>query len=355
MTTNQEPTLARGHVDGAWSAGLRWLVLLAVPLIAWAAWTAGRGPRKEASVAVLAPRQTNGVLVIPVTDPSGRPAEPMVLVPVHARSAPEAPRPNQVSTNAPAAGPVDERVLAAQAGLARQAISPGSLDGMLGPQTRAAIRAFQFREELPASGALDDSTLARLQTNSALFTNVLVTADDLARLRPLGTTWLEKSQQERLEYETILELVAERALSNPKLVRALNPGIDWSALTAGTSLKVPAVAPPEPVGKAALVRISISARALQAFDAETNLLAHFPCSIAARVEKRPVGETLSVIAVAANPNYTFDPEVFPESAEARQLGRKLVLQPGPTTRSAPSGSASTNRATVSTEPPVRKT
>ena len=33
--------------------------------------------------------------------------------------------------------------------------------------------------------------------------------------------------------------------------------------------------------------------------------------------------------VAPDPNYTFDPEVFPESAEARALGRKLVLPPGP--------------------------
>ena len=61
---------------------------------------------------------------------------------------------------------------------------------------------------------------------------------------------------------------------------------------------------------------------------ETNLLAHFPCSIAARVEKRPVGE-LHVIVIAPNPNYTFDPELFPESAEARQLNQKLVLPPGP--------------------------
>ena len=332
----EESNLAGQPSNGVWSPGLRWLVLLSVPLIACAAWKAirspseaGPGPSNETSLAAVAPKSTNGVLVIPVNDPSGRPAEPMVLVPVHARSAPEAPRPNPAPTNAPAAGVVDERVLAAQVGLACRAISPGSLDGLLGPQTRGALRTFQLREGLSGSGALDDSTLARLQTNAPLFTNQVVTADDLARLRPLGTTWLEKSQQERLEFETILELVAERALSNPKLIRALNPGIDWSTLTAGMSVKVPSVAPPEPNARAALVRISISARALQAFDAETNLLAHFPCSIAARVEKRPVGETLSVIAVAPNPNYTFDPEVFPESAEARQLGRKLILQPGP--------------------------
>lgn len=329
MNVEQAPTVGRDHASVMWFPGVRWLVLLTAGLIALAAWNAGRGPRNEFAQASPATRPTNGVLVIPVTDASGRQAEPMVLVPVQARSVAEPPRPRPASTNVPAASPVDERVLAAQVALARLAISPGSLDGLMGPQTRAAIRAFQLREGLPASGALDDSTLARLQTNSVLFTNQIVTAEDLARLHPLGTTWLEKSQQDKLEYETILELVAERNLSNPKLIRALNPGVDWSAVAAGTSLKVPAVSPPEAAGKAALVRISISARALQAFDAETNLLAHFPCSIAARVEKRPVGETLNIVAVAPNPNYTFDPEVFPESAEARQLGRKLILQPGP--------------------------
>ena len=352
MTLQSEPNVARQHPGDTWTPGLRWLVLLAVPLLAWAVWKTSSGPHGQFPQAASVPRQTNGVLVVPVTDPSGRPAEPMILVPVQARSTPEVVRPSgvtpaAVATNTAAAaastntakpaaaglagqiGPVNERVLAAQAGLARRGFSPGSLDGLMGAQTRAALRAFQLREGLSVSGAIDDATLGRLQTNEVLFTNLLVTSEDLARLRPLGTTWLEKSQQERLDYETILELVAERAFSNPKLIRALNPAVDWNTLSAGTTLKIPALSPPEPVGKAALVRISIGARALQAFDDATNLLAHFPCSIAARVEKRPVGETLSVIAVAPNPNYTFDPEVFPESAEARQLGRKLILQPGP--------------------------
>ncbi len=38
---------------------------------------------------------------------------------------------------------------------------------------------------------------------------------------------------------------------------------------------------------------------------------------------------LHVATVALNPNYTFDPENFPESTEARQLNRKLILPPGP--------------------------
>ena len=85
---------------------------------------------------------------------------------------------------------------------------------------------------------------------------------------------------------------------------------------------------PTPGAKAAFATISLGGKVLEAFDANTNLLAHFPCSIAQRVEKRPVGE-LHVAAIAPNPNYTFDPDVFPESAEARQLKTKLILPPGP--------------------------
>jgi lipoprotein-anchoring transpeptidase ErfK/SrfK len=76
------------------------------------------------------------------------------------------------------------------------------------------------------------------------------------------------------------------------------------------------------------VHISLSRHTLEATDADGRLLAHFPVSIARMAEKRPEGE-LKVTVVIANPNYTFDPEVFPDSAEARQLGRKLVLPPGP--------------------------
>jgi lipoprotein-anchoring transpeptidase ErfK/SrfK len=76
------------------------------------------------------------------------------------------------------------------------------------------------------------------------------------------------------------------------------------------------------------VRISLAQRRLEALDAASNLVAFFPCSIGRVAEKRPVGE-LRVAVVAPNPNYTFDPDVFPESEEGRRLGRKLILPPGP--------------------------
>lgn len=215
-----------------------------------------------------------------------------------------------------------------QIALARQAISPGSVDGVMGGQTRAALLAFQQREGLPETAALDAATRARLSLSSPPLIQRVIVSNDLARLQPLSKTWLGKSQQTALEYETLLELLAEEGRASPNLVRRLNPGIDWTNATLGTVVRIPLVTNLPPARKAAFVVISLEEKRLQAFDAQTNLLAHFPCSIAARVEKRPAGE-LQVVAIAEDPNYTFNPEVFPESAEARQLQRKLILPPGP--------------------------
>jgi lipoprotein-anchoring transpeptidase ErfK/SrfK len=219
-------------------------------------------------------------------------------------------------------------VFEAQLALARHGISSGSLDGRIGPQTRSALRAFQQKEHLPVTGELDVATQERLLLTTPAYTNLIVTANDLARLQPLSAAWLGKSQQSALDYETILELVAERGHAHPSLIRQLNPSIDWTNIVEGTMLQLPDVAYAETNGKAAFVTISLSAKILEVFDANTNLLAHFPCSIAQRVEKRPVGE-LHVAVIAPNPNYTFDPDIFPESAEARQIKSKLILPPGP--------------------------
>lgn len=216
----------------------------------------------------------------------------------------------------------------AQLALARLGISSGSLDGAMGSQTRAALRAFQQREKLPTTGNLDADTRAHLSLETPAITNYTVTSNDLARLQPIAATWVGKSQQTALDYETILELVAEKSHAHPGYIRTLNPGVNWSNIVTGTELRVPDASYPEPAEKAAFIKISLAGKTLEAFGAQSNLLVHFPCSIAQRVEKRPVGE-LHVSAIAPNPDYTFNPEVFPESPEAQAIGHKLMIQPGP--------------------------
>src|SRR5438876_603798 len=51
-----------------------------------------------------------------------------------------------------------QNVLEAQLALARVGISPGSLDGVPGSRTRLALIAFQQKENLPVTGALDAPT-----------------------------------------------------------------------------------------------------------------------------------------------------------------------------------------------------
>jgi len=238
-------------------------------------------------------------------------------------------RPFVVAPESPASFPRPVRdVFEAQVALARRAISSGSIDAALGSQTRRAISIFQETQHLPVTGALNADTRARLMLNAPLMTTYVVTTNDLARLQPLGKTWLAKSQQTALEYETELELVAEKSHSHPELIRRLNLNVNWSNITAGTVLQVPDVDYPAASNKAAFAVIHLADKVLEAFDVETNLLAHFPCSKAANVEKRPVGE-LHVIVVVPNPDYTFDPDLFPESPEAQQLKTKLKLPPGP--------------------------
>jgi len=245
-------------------------------------------------------------------------------------SAAAPPSPETEALPSPAEGfprPVQD-VFEAQLALDRQGISCGSIDGQLGAQTRAGLRAFQQSQGLPATGELDLPTRERLSLTAPACTTYTVSAADLARLQPLSSTWLGKSQQSALDYETILELAAERGHAHPSLIRRLNPGVDWARVSPGAVLQLPDTTRPEPADKAAYLTIRLADKVLEAFDANSRLLAHFPCSIAQRVEKRPVG-TLHVAVVAPNPNYTFDPEIFPESAEARRLKTRLVLPPGP--------------------------
>jgi lipoprotein-anchoring transpeptidase ErfK/SrfK len=298
-------------------------VILALAAVAWIWWHAAKTPEPKTSPAKknVATQTTNR----PAHLPRGVAGVPKTIAPW--TNAPPATKALLTATNGTFPRPV-QNLLEAQLALERLGISSGSLDGKIGLQTRAAIRAFQQKEKIPATGELDADTKSRLILAAPTFVNYAVTSNDLARLQPLGKTWLAKSQQTALDYETILELVAEKSHAHPGLIRRLNAGVDWTNVTAGTVLQIPDADRDDPPAKAAFVKISLAGKMLEAFGADTNLLAHFPCSIAQRVEKRPVGE-LRVAVVAPDPNYTFDPAVFPESPEAQQLKVKLVLPPGP--------------------------
>jgi lipoprotein-anchoring transpeptidase ErfK/SrfK len=230
--------------------------------------------------------------------------------------------------------PADEDVrpvatwLEAQVELARRGFSGGSIDGVRGPQSVAALRAFQRSAGLNETGELDPLTKETLLLTTPALTQHTFTADELDQFQPLGVTWLAKSEQTSLAYATALESAAEYFHASPNFLKKLNPKVDWNSVQSGTGIQVPAVERVILSGRAAQLHIRLAAHELEATDDTGRVVAHFPVSIARNVEKRPVGE-LHVTVVIPDPNYTFDPEVFPESPEAQELGRKLIIQPGP--------------------------
>lgn len=256
-----------------------------------------------------APEAENATATAPVS-----PADPAAPVP----PTPVAPPPGRPVQN----------FLEAQIELARRGFSPGPIDGVFGRQTEAALLAFQEAQELPRTGQLDLATRDRLPLTGELLTTYTVTPEDFARLQPLSATWVGKSEQTALDYETVLELVAERFHASPRFIQKLNPTTNWETIFAGEAVTVPAVVRLRTKLKAAHLHVRLADHVLQARDAAGKIIAHFPVSIASRVEKRPVGE-LRVVVVIPKPDYTFDPVNFPENEEAQTLTRRLIIAPGP--------------------------
>jgi lipoprotein-anchoring transpeptidase ErfK/SrfK len=218
--------------------------------------------------------------------------------------------------------------LEVQVELTRRGFSGGPIDGIHGRQSTAALQAWQRREGLRETGELDAATRSVLELNAPALVWASLAEQDLAELQPLARTWLGKSEQSALAHETALELAAERFRAGAAFLRRINPDVDWDTLTADTLFVAPAAEFVGRLGRAARIEIRLEARVLEVFDDRGRIIAHFPASIARKAEKRPVGE-LRVTVVIPNPDYTFDPAVFTESQEARELGRKLILAPGP--------------------------
>jgi lipoprotein-anchoring transpeptidase ErfK/SrfK len=230
---------------------------------------------------------------------------------------------NPPAPNRPALSPLELQVE-----LHRRGFSCGSIDGTVGAQTAAALRAFQRSVGIAETGIADARTRERLTLSAPALGEHTFMPAELGSLHPVPATWLEKSEAESLGYANALEFASEHYRAHPNLLRKLNPQVNWDKILPGVKVVVPAVERATVDGTASAIVITLSKRELDVLDDASRVIAHFPVSIARMAEKRPVGD-LHVTVVIPDPDYTFDPQVFPESPEAQTLGRKLIVPPGP--------------------------
>ena len=217
------------------------------------------------------------------------------------------------------------KTAALQTALDRYGFGVGLIDGQAGARTSIALHDYA-RATGQTENEARNELLAEPDPATVPYT---LTQENLASVGAAPTDWEEAALLPAMACRCVEEVLLEQFHVSRPFLQRLNPALtNWAALTAGTIITVPNVRPPDWSIPAARLEVDCSLYRVRAFDTNNDLIASFPCSIAKQLHKVPVGD-LTFVAFAPNPNYTFDPENFPESARAREIGRKLIIPPGP--------------------------
>ena len=223
----------------------------------------------------------------------------------------------------------DGHILALQICLDRRGFSVNAYDGKCGRKTDVALATYCAVNGVafPSRGwqAKAWETLFPGETN--LFTTILVTPEDRRAIVRIPRTPAEKAAMEKMGYQSLLEMYAERGRVTEDTLRALNPGVRWPNPPIGTAIQIPSF-PQQPRKKksrrarADVLRVSLARREITVFDRNGKMIALFPCSIAAEKNKRPPTGEIEVTTLIPNPNYTYTPDTPGDH-------KKYIYPPGP--------------------------
>lgn len=226
----------------------------------------------------------------------------------------------------------ETKTLALQICLDRAGYSCNTIDGVWGGKTRRALEMYSADKGLNIN--LDDPDKAfdtLFPSSGEIFELATVCENDIASITSIPSSPAEKAKMERLGYESIKEMFAERGHLSERALERSNPGVDWSNVKAGLKLVLPSFpsiaeelsawprrsnGPKRPV--ASRIEISLSKFEISVFDEANKRIAFFPCSIAKNKSKRPSVGTLKVTTLIARPNYTYTPDYTPPGGKVRR-------------------------------------
>ena len=220
----------------------------------------------------------------------------------------------------------DAATARAQILLDRANFSPGVIDGLGGDNTRQAIAAFEKAAGLPQDGVLDAEVFRRLTAgdDGRVLTDYTITAADLVGpfIGQVPADLADMAKLQTVGYATPLEMLAEKFHMTEGLLQALNPGVDFGK--AGQTIVVAAVAQTDLADDVAHIVVDKAERSVRVYDAADRLLAFYPATIGSSARPAPSGE-LTVVGVAPEPNYTYDPDRLSYD----RGDRKVIVPPGP--------------------------
>jgi lipoprotein-anchoring transpeptidase ErfK/SrfK len=212
--------------------------------------------------------------------------------------------------------------------LDRAGFSPGAIDGKTGSNLQHALAGFADTHGLGANGTLDQgvwNALTGQDAAPAMQTYQITDADEAGPFigKP-PKDYQALAKLPALSYTDPVQELAEKFHMDQALLKALNPGVDFTK--AGVTILVAAPRPAPRDLTVARIEVDKTNNQVRAYDADGAILASYPATVGSSERPAPSG-VFAVDAVAPHPAYYYDPDRL--TFTPKGAAGKLKIAPGP--------------------------